>query len=167
VPACTGPTDHPFCLDVFANIQLDEYPVAGRVGENFDGLLVALQRGLFSLAGRLQFGFDRVPMNDQSLVKVVGRRIDCLACYIDGLEPFLRTLRSETYRPDELRRSPCENLGRKHVGKREPLRLVGAEIVESNVEGVASRVFCPDWEEVIPRPHLNQRGQVFPTVFLA
>ena len=102
-----------------------------------------------------------------SLVEVVGRGINCLAGYVDGLEPLLRALWFEAYRPDHLRRPPCENLGREHVGKREPLRLVGAEIVEPNVEGVASRVFCPDREEVIPRPHLNQRGQVFPTVLLA
>jgi hypothetical protein len=103
----------------------------------------------------------------RALIKVVGCGIDCLAGYVDGLEPPLLALRSKTYCPDHLWRSACENLGREHVGKREPLRLVGAEIVESNVEGVASRVFCPDREKVILRPYLNQRGQVFPTVFLA
>ena len=51
--------------------------------------------GLSVVVGSLQFGFDRVPMNDQSLIKVVGRRIDCLAGYVDGLEALLLPLRPE------------------------------------------------------------------------
>ena len=44
---------------------------------------------------RLALCFDRVPMNDQPLVKVVGRGIDCLASYLDGLKALLLALRPE------------------------------------------------------------------------
>ena len=103
----------------------------------------------------------------KSLVEIVGRGIDCLACDLDGLEARLLSLRLEPKRRDHLRRLAGQNFRRKHVGEREPLRLVGAEIVEADVEGVAARILRSDREEVALRSDLHQCGQIVPAVLRA
>ncbi|MGA9846313.1 MAG: hypothetical protein WBQ45_01595, partial [Roseiarcus sp.] len=132
--------DHPLGFDIVPDIQLDEDSIAGRVGENLDSLFVAFQRRLVGVVRRVEFGLDRVPMDDESLVEVVGCRIDCLARDLNGLEPRLLFLRLEPKRRDHLGRLAGQNFRCKHVGEREPLWLVGAEVVEADIEGVTARI---------------------------
>ena len=73
-------------LDVFSYIQFNENSIAGRIGEILDGLFIGLERPLIVFVVCLvALRLDDVSMDDQSLIKVVSGRVDCLPGYVEGL----------------------------------------------------------------------------------
>jgi hypothetical protein len=106
-------------------------------------------------------------MNDQSLVEIISRGIDCLPRDLDGLEARLLFSRLKPKRRDHIRRLAGKNFRCQHVGEREPLRLIGAEVVETDVEGVAAGILGSYWKEIALRPDMHEGREVIPTMLRA
>ena len=93
--------DHRLGSLVILDVQLDENPIAGRVGENRDRLLIAFERCFPRAACRFGLSLELVSVDYELSIKVLRCWIDRLARHHDRFEPGLLPLRVEADRRED------------------------------------------------------------------
>ena len=125
----------PFWGVQIGDVYLDEDSIARRIRENFEGLLLTVERNPVQSRCVLEPCLDGRAEVDQALEELIVGRVNLIvgvASNLDGLQTALWFFWQEGYGLDDFRDPTAQQLGGDDICEREPDRFVAGQIVQSD-----------------------------------